>query len=1096
MKLLLSGHFPSWLALVVFFILVSLTLRLHWKHHLPGVWKYVVPGLRICVYGLLMSALLQPVISRQWEHILRGKIAVILDDSGSMGITDTYSPSEKVKTAWQLGLFPKDSRCYIFEDAVGKIDKVNDEMTALMTGLEKILLLIEEKDSGGSGIPQRLRNQMEGVDNLVAAIRRLRGDLGKAVDKTRYLSDEGMAAMMAGKVLYERFDDIDGGEVEQLTQSDKYPGRPDASTMLAAFEMPSGVGERYGARMRAVLTPPISGDYQFFISGDDQAALYFSEDVDGTDPRRIAFVKEWVPNRNVNRHPEQKSVPLSLTKEGRYYLEALLKEKTGSDHCAVGWKRPDGREEFPIPGIYFSSVAGTVEQAKFKEEFQALLDDLDSGLKRVEVLGETLAKTTGPPHRLKEPLTKMLRESMIPQKIFWGAVGSRLEHLQQRADDVLAAAGVEGVQVALDKLSKMTRFDLGVHLLEKGALKISKLRKQGDVDVFLMNEPPRPVSLDRLKKERVTPSRDATRLGSVTYDILMSYGNQPVSAVVVLTDGNNNAGRALSESSQVFLERDVPLLGVGIGLAEPPDDISLDSVSAPATSFKGDFLVFTTVLRRHGYAHRPIRLRVSSGKDVLHEEILPPGDEEVVSIDLSFIEERDGFRHYVVEADPMGGEVLLSNNRKSVSVNVLTDPIRALVIDEFPRWETRYAKMMLERDTRVEVRTFFTGNTGLGQEQTVPRELFSREELFALDIIVFGDIPVRQFTPGELANLRAFVVEKGGCLLLLAGANHMPRAYRQSAIEDIFPFKIVPEPAVSTESQNRRGETWTLALTESGKLAPPVQLSASSKGNEILWKRLPPVTWVADGVHPSANADVLVTTEEGGDPVVLMSQAGLGRVLFLGTDSFWRWRYRTRWRFHHRLWAQIFLWATVGRTTGVDEHVKLMTERAEYSLGEVVVLKARVLGADKLPLEDGTVTADIVNSEGKTVKRVRFTYLENSGGEYRAQARDLPEDEYTVIPSVLELEGVELSADYPFEIKSVPTSEYVQLALNIPALSVLTQETFNFLEAEKVLEKIPALSLSETRRADVEIWDTGWLLLLVSVLLGTEWQIRKKLNFL
>ncbi|MDT8389362.1 MAG: PA14 domain-containing protein [Lentisphaeria bacterium] len=1096
MRILFSGQFPIWLAALVFVILVGLTVRLHWRLNLPGGWKYVVPGLRICVYAVLTGALLQPVISRQWRHIVRGKIAVVLDDSGSMGITDTYSPAEKVKTAWKLGLFPKDGRCSAFETAVGRADTFNDEMTALMTGLEKIRIALADKGKSDREIPQRLRRQIEGVDSLASAIRRLGGELREAVDATGYLSEDGIAAMMAGKVLYERFDDIDGRDVDQLVQSDKYPDRPDASAMLGAFEAPVDIGERYGARMRAVLSPPISGEYQFFISADDQAALFFSEDVKGTDPRRVAVVKEWVGRRTVKR-PEQTSAPVTLDKDKRYYVEALFKEQGGGDHCAVGWRRPDGREETPIPGMYLSSVAGTVEQAKFKEAFGVFMNDLDLTLRRVELSGEELAKTTTmPSNQLPAALAAVSGELTLPRKTFRDTLVPRLEQVQRQADDVLAAAGVDGVQAGLDKLAGMTRFDLAVHLLEKGALKISTLRKYGDVDLFLMNEPPRPVSLNSLKKGRVTPARDATRLGSVVYDVLMSYGNQPVSAVIVLTDGNNNAGRDLSESAQVFQARDIPLLGVGIGLSAPPDDISVDSVSAPVTSFKGDYLVLTAVIRRHGYARRPIRLRVSSGNDTLHEDVLPPGEEEVVSVDLSFVEARDGFRHYVVEAEPMGGEVLVNNNRKSVSVNVLTDPVRALVIDQFPRWETRYAKMMLERDTRVEVRTFFTGNTGSGLERPMPEALFSREELFALDILVFGDVPAREFTPEELANIRAFVVERGGCLLLLAGPNHMPRAYRQTAIEEVFPFKIIPEPAGVTDHAKQSKAVRSLVLTESGKRAPPVRLAVSSKDNEFVWEQLPPLTWLADGAHPAVNADVLVTTAADDTPVVIMSQAGLGRVLFLGTDAFWRWRRGAGGRFHHRLWGQVFLWATVGRTTGMDEHVKLMTERAEYSPGEAVVLKARVLGPDKLPLENGAVTVDIVNSQGETVKRVRFTYLEHSGGEYRAWARDLPEGEYTAVPSVLELAGVELSADYPFEIKHVPTSEYVELALNTPALSVLTQEAVHFLDAENVLAKIPDVSLTETRREDIEIWDTGWLLLLVTVLLGAEWHIRKKLALL
>lgn len=43
---------------------------------------------------------------------------------------------------------------------------------------------------------------------------------------------------------------------------------------IANFEVPSNAGDNDGARVRGYLTAPATGNYRFWIAGDDQASLY------------------------------------------------------------------------------------------------------------------------------------------------------------------------------------------------------------------------------------------------------------------------------------------------------------------------------------------------------------------------------------------------------------------------------------------------------------------------------------------------------------------------------------------------------------------------------------------------------------------------------------------------------------------------------------------------------------------------------------------------------------------------------------------------------------------------------------------------------
>ncbi len=54
------------------------------------------------------------------------------------------------------------------------------------------------------------------------------------------------------------------------------------------------------------------------------------------------------------KYPSQKSVAITLLGGKKYYIEALHKEATGTDHLAVGWSLPNQTSISVIPGSSLS----------------------------------------------------------------------------------------------------------------------------------------------------------------------------------------------------------------------------------------------------------------------------------------------------------------------------------------------------------------------------------------------------------------------------------------------------------------------------------------------------------------------------------------------------------------------------------------------------------------------------------------------------------------------------------------------------------------------------------------------------------------------
>ncbi|MFH1532715.1 MAG: M60 family metallopeptidase [Pseudomonadota bacterium] len=143
-------------------------------------------------------------------------------------------------------------------------------------------------------------------------------------------------------VLMERWDDINGSLVSDLTTHPGYPDAPDATLILGTFQAPANLGSNFGARLRAFLVPQETGEYTFWIASDDNGELWLSPDQDPGSAALIASVPLWTGPEQWNLYAEQQSDLISLTAGQVYYIEALYKEGGNADHLAVAWAPASG----------------------------------------------------------------------------------------------------------------------------------------------------------------------------------------------------------------------------------------------------------------------------------------------------------------------------------------------------------------------------------------------------------------------------------------------------------------------------------------------------------------------------------------------------------------------------------------------------------------------------------------------------------------------------------------------------------------------------------------------------------------------------------
>lgn len=155
-----------------------------------------------------------------------------------------------------------------------------------------------------------------------------------------------------GKLLREWWLDISGSSVSDLTSNVNYPDASTGSEYISRLEGPVNWTDNYGTRIRGYLRPDQSGDYTFWIAGNDQCQLWLSTDAIPENAQMIASVPSNTPLRYWYWDPAQESSPIALEAGHKYFIEVLHKEGTSSDHVSVAWQGPGISQQQVIEGEY------------------------------------------------------------------------------------------------------------------------------------------------------------------------------------------------------------------------------------------------------------------------------------------------------------------------------------------------------------------------------------------------------------------------------------------------------------------------------------------------------------------------------------------------------------------------------------------------------------------------------------------------------------------------------------------------------------------------------------------------------------------------
>ncbi len=131
--------------------------------------------------------------------------------------------------------------------------------------------------------------------------------------------------------------------------NEDWSGTASFTGTLSTFTSGQGVGDNYSRRLTALLAPPTTGDYTFWIAGDDECRLYLGTNSSSASKQQIAIVDGYTNFQAWDTMGSQKSAVIPLQAGKYYWIEAQQREGGGGDHVAVAWTGPGISTRVVIP---------------------------------------------------------------------------------------------------------------------------------------------------------------------------------------------------------------------------------------------------------------------------------------------------------------------------------------------------------------------------------------------------------------------------------------------------------------------------------------------------------------------------------------------------------------------------------------------------------------------------------------------------------------------------------------------------------------------------------------------------------------------------
>jgi hypothetical protein len=613
--------------------------------------------------------------------------------------------------------------------------------------------------------------------------------------------------------------------------------------------------------------------------------------------------------------------------------------------------------------------------------------------------------------------------------------------------------------------------------------------------------------------EAKQPDGAATDLAAAISSALDSEHPQG-QALLLLSDGGNNVGGTapLREAAKRAKSQSTPIFTRTIGGPAEVRDLEVEVERPQELSFVRQQVPVVVSLRQRGSlaAQATVRLLLE-GKEIEKRtaRLAPNGATEQT---FNVKQDVAGLYRYEVLADPIPGEVTAANNSSPLLLRVVDQPVRVLLLEGKPYWDTKFLIRSLATDESIELTAVVQLAEGRLLERKIARRdktseehwtieasaakfLTDRAALSSYQIVVLGRNAEVFLGDEAVARLTKWLDSEDGSLVCYRGA---PSSKINQRLDALMPVRWSASP------ETRFRARWTDEGQALGWLP--------GEGDSDPLAAMPSLATTAEPKAKQYVSTILATNSGGGKSVPLVTcraagTLGSGRVVAVEGAGMWRWaflppQYQQRDELYSSLWRGLIRWLVTNAGMLPSQRLALRAEKSTFNTEENAAVSLLVRedkwtgGTPQIELL-GPLNSQPPMAQVKIGEKPRIIVCKPLGsapGQYHADLGQLAEGRYRV--RVVRAAKAETSAEAAFDVRG-----NFKERLDIAA-QPLTMKWIAESSGGSVLEPAEPRTLARLfdehiqrsrpeRVVRASAWDRWWLLLAAFALWGTTWGARR-----
>lgn len=625
-----------------------------------------------------------------------------------------------------------------------------------------------------------------------------------------------------------------------------------------------------------------------------------------------------------------------------------------------------------------------------------------------------------------------------------------------------------------------------------------------------------------------------------------------VSGAIVFSDGIQQSGDASARPED--LETEVPVFTVGTGVESDWRDLAITNMTVTRTNFDKSPVSLTVDTHAQGLEGHDLIVEVLDEERVIREKKLPIGsDDDEHQVTLEFVPEKRDWIAYQArvrlgDTGPTGRaravekirlaslDSVIENNTRRFLVDNREREYRVLYFSGRPNWENKFLSRALSEDEQLALSSLIRISGAerkfeyRGKESSMTNPLFEgfdesevsaprydeavfirlglnegelqdgypldADDLFAFDLVIWGDIEHGFFSQGHLEVTRDFVSKRGGAFMMMGG----PRAfaagdYDGSLIEPMLPVMLGPD-----------GGDWDELSTVQVKPKPTVEgylsgmwtLRNDIEQNMDEWLSLPSLYGVNLFSMIRAGGTVWARMEANvedvaGEPLFVWQRYGEGMVAVLATGETWPWQMQTALEddSHERFWRQ----TVRALIKDVPEQVTILTNHDGTTVDEEEAIAFLV--RDKLfdAREGLNVTVNATEPDGDTVALPVEESLETPG-KYTAYLEPGEAGLYRLELTAIDRQDQSVAGKEMAVIARPDNREFERPQYDPVFLQRMAETTggafFTLDDLDALVDAIPLPEGESVSHVRFHMWHWPPFFFIAAVLLISEWYLRRR----